>query len=394
MSKLMNNENNLEVVKYQLTELDRLCQHFEGFQNEYLYALSSPEDKEEASAHFGFKESDIFEYRNMVVNWITACEQRLSDQFDNLSGRHSNKSRSSRISKNSSLSLQAKEKAKVAELIAERSMLKQRLELKVAEEEYRLDLKIAKARARERVLAEIEQQDDDRNLNENRAKTLPPLPVTLPTSPRDVTPSSEQHVTSSPSRVTLPEPKRERLFLPFLPGHEDRGVDNFKAESENCQQLSPLDPHAPEFLPLPHGIKTERNDENSMHQLRDEELLKEVFQMQQEQIQRMLSSHHQLATAMTIPQPDVPKFKGDPMDYKTFMMAFDARVQLKVISSADRLYYLDQHLIGEPKELIGGCLHIAPDEGHQMEQRHENHRTHGSTKPSTEHAINRSEIAE
>ena len=172
----------------------------------------------------------------MVVNWITACEERLSDQFDNLSGHHSNKSRSSRISNNS---LGAKEKAKVAELIAERSMLKQRLELKVAEEEYRLDLKIAKARVRERVLAEIE-QDDDRNLNENRAKTLPPtLPVTLPTPPHDVTPLSEQHVTPSLSQVMLPEPKRERLSLLFLPCHEDRGVDNFKAESENYQQLSP-----------------------------------------------------------------------------------------------------------------------------------------------------------
>ena len=95
ISKLMNNENNLEVVKYQLTKHDRLCKHIEDGQNEYLYALSSPEDKEEASSHFGFKEIDIFEYRKMVVNWITACEQRLSDQFDNLSGRHSNKSRSS-----------------------------------------------------------------------------------------------------------------------------------------------------------------------------------------------------------------------------------------------------------------------------------------------------------
>ena len=105
----------------------------------------------------------------MVVNWLTAFEQRVSDQFDNLSGRYSKKSRSSesRISKNSSLSSRAKEKAKVAELIAERSMLKQRLELKAAGEEYRLDRKIVKARARKRVLAEIEQQDDDMDLNEN-----------------------------------------------------------------------------------------------------------------------------------------------------------------------------------------------------------------------------------
>ena len=144
-----------------------------------------------------------------------------------------------------------------------------------------MTLLIVKARARERVLAEIEQQDDDKNLNGNLAKTLAPtLRVTLPTQPRDVTPPSEQHVTPSPSgQVTLPEPKHERLSLPFLPGYENRGVDNFKTESENFQQLSPLDPHASEFLPP--GIKTERRDENSMQQIRDKELLKEVFKMQQ-----------------------------------------------------------------------------------------------------------------
>ena len=371
ITKLMNDENNLEIVKNQLTELDRLCQHYEDCHNEYLDALSSLEDKEEASTHFEFKESDIFEYRKRVANWISTCEQRLSDQFDNLSGRHSHKSRSSKNSKNSSLSSRAKEKAKVHELIAERSMLKQRLELKVAEEEYRLDLKIAKARARERVLAEMEEQEDYKNLTESHVKPLSPtLPVTLPTLSRDVTPSLAQDVTPLPSkRVELPELKCESPALPFMPSHETHGVDHVKREGETYHQLSPLDPQAPEFLPLPHEIKTERRDENSMQQLRDEELMKEVFKMQQEQIQRMVSSQHQLATAITLPQPEIPKFKGDPMDYKTFIMAFDARVQSKVISSADRLYYLDQHLIGEPKELIGGCLHIAPDDGYEEARR-------------------------
>jgi len=53
------------------------------------------------------------------------------------------------------------------------------------------------------------------------------------------------------------------------------------------------------------------------------------------------------------------------MEFKTFLMAFDARVQSRVINSADRLYYLDQHLVGEPKELVSGCLHIEPDEGYK-----------------------------
>ena len=117
ITKLRSDQNNLEVVKNQLTELDRLCQNYQDCYNEYQTALSSPEDKEEASAHFEFKEIDIFEYRNGVANWIATCEQRLSDQFDNLSGHHSrkscsNSSRSSRNSKNSLMSAHAKEKIK------------------------------------------------------------------------------------------------------------------------------------------------------------------------------------------------------------------------------------------------------------------------------------------
>ena len=61
--------------------------------------------------------------------------------------------------------------------------------------------------------------------------------------------------------------------------------------------------------------------------------------------------------------------KGDPMEFKTFRMAFDARVQSRVTNSADRLYYLDQHLVGEPKELISGCLHIEPEEGYKEARR-------------------------
>ena len=49
------------------------------------------------------------------------------------------------------------------------------------------------------------------------------------------------------------------------------------------------------------------------------------------------------------------------MEFKTFLMAFDACIQSRVTNSADRLYYLDQHLVEEPKELISGCLHIEPD---------------------------------
>ena len=53
------------------------------------------------------------------------------------------------------------------------------------------------------------------------------------------------------------------------------------------------------------------------------------------------------------------------MKYKTFVMSFDARIQHRVTNSADRLYYLNQHMDGEPKGLTEGCLHMnQSDEGY------------------------------
>ena len=53
----------------------------------------------------------------------------------------------------------------------------------------------------------------------------------------------------------------------------------------------------------------------------------------------------------------------DPMDFKTILMTFGMWIQSKVISSSDRLFFLDQHLLGEPRELISGFLHMEPDKG-------------------------------
>lgn len=72
---------------------------------------------------------------------------------------------------------------------------------------------------------------------------------------------------------------------------------------------------------------------------------------------------------MTLPEKAIPKFKEDPFEYRTIMMSFDARIQTRATTSADLLYYLDQHLKGEPKDLIEGCLHMDPEEGYSEARR-------------------------
>ena len=72
---------------------------------------------------------------------------------------------------------------------------------------------------------------------------------------------------------------------------------------------------------------------------------------------------------MTLPQPTITKFKGDPIEYNTFIMAFDASIRTKASTSSDLLYYLNQHLEDEPADLIQGRLHMSPDEGYSEARR-------------------------
>jgi hypothetical protein len=71
-----------------------------------------------------------------------------------------------------------------------------------------------------------------------------------------------------------------------------------------------------------------------------------------------------MTAAMRLPQPKVPTLRGNVIEYKAFVMAFDSRIKSKTSSNADRLYYLHQHLEGEPKDLIASCLHLDPNEGY------------------------------
>lgn len=77
-----------------------------------------------------------------------------------------------------------------------------------------------------------------------------------------------------------------------------------------------------------------------------------------------VTTETKLTAAMTLTQPTITQFKGDPIEYKTFVMAFDAHICSKATTSADLLYYLNQHLESEPVDLTQGCLHMDPDAGY------------------------------
>ncbi len=79
----------------------------------------------------------------------------------------------------------------------------------------------------------------------------------------------------------------------------------------------------------------------------------------------MLHTQQRMISMMLLPRPQVPIFSGDVSRYNTFIRAFDTRIAAHVDTDEDKLYYLDQHLLGEPKDLVGGCLYMDANDGYQ-----------------------------
>ena len=83
--------------------------------------------------------------------------------------------------------------------------------------------------------------------------------------------------------------------------------------------------------------------------------------MQQNRIVELLAVNQNRSK---LPHPRVPVFDGDPMEYHTFVCAFESLIKSRTVSSTGRLYYLEQYTSGDVKELVHSCHHLPPDEGY------------------------------
>ena len=52
-------------------------------------------------------------------------------------------------------------------------------------------------------------------------------------------------------------------------------------------------------------------------------------------------------------------FKGDPLDYRFFVRAFEHAIEDSTKNSKDRLYFL-----GQPRDLVSSCQHMEADTGY------------------------------
>ncbi|XP_071088920.1 uncharacterized protein [Haliotis cracherodii] len=329
ISRLMERGDNLHLVKMSYQHLNELFDQYTMCFDAYFAALETEELKSIESKSNTEKEHDFIKYRDHVSQWISNIEVQLADNIDSAS-------RSSFKSTSSTRSARAKERARLAELLTEKVKFEDIRKL----EEIKLDIEIAKAEARERVYAEME--------SPSFQTTVPPI-----VKPRGDHLHAQSELQHDAKDIIYP-------------------VSSSQQSTVHVQHNTPVTP-CDTVTPLWYT----RSATTSYHQTPVRQNFTSPYQQPpslnppafsstftQPATESMVQAQQQMLTAMFLPQPEVPKFKGDLIEYGSFMMAFDARIVPHTNCDRDRLYYLDQQLEGEPKDLIAGCLYMSQFDGY------------------------------
>lgn len=93
---------------------------------------------------------------------------------------------------------------------------------------------------------------------------------------------------------------------------------------------------------------------------RDQNNVLDIMKRQNE-ITTLLIQQPQLTS---LPKRDIQIFDGDPLQYHTFMRAFENGVESKSDRYSDCLYFLEQFTRGRPRELVRSCQHVDPERGY------------------------------
>ncbi|XP_072046583.1 uncharacterized protein [Amphiura filiformis] len=81
----------------------------------------------------------------------------------------------------------------------------------------------------------------------------------------------------------------------------------------------------------------------------------------QDNLTRLLVEQHKQAS---LPKRTLQAFTGDPLQYVTFIRAFEFIIENKSKSNRDRLYYLEQYTRGEANSLVKSCIHMDDEVGY------------------------------
>ena len=274
------------------------------------------------------------------------------DSISNIGSRTASKSKtrfkaSSPSSRSSSVSgARGAAAAKRASLAAEVSMLQKQqalqqeeLRLQQRKQQLALETEIAKVKAEECVLAEAEARFTAAGEIKGFRSIVQPVVKTDFCEPEvsKVMPSDTQRL---PART-------EQLPI------SDLGAGRRRHREVDSRNSISSEKGFRQFMDL--QWQQQEQNPNIMH----------IQQQQNHQVQRLLKQQQLHSLALTLPQPEVPTFTGDPVEYCNFIRAFENMIEAKTTSYSARLYYLVQYTAGDVQELMQSCLAMDSEKGYR-----------------------------
>ena len=356
---LLKPADHLQDVKSALDNFDALLNAYQNAHAAYMNHLSSTGAEDVAyteGQRYHGNECTALDFRVRVLRWITEAERELFDDMLSSASARTAKTRSSRASSRSSASSRSREVARIAELKARQKRLDLQLDLerrkndlKAEEKKFVLSTELEVAEARYHALA-------DGELTQRR-ETKPLDPYALPFEP---------HQQEVPQHAFLP---------PSIPQSTLQPVSSAVLQPDPSpvlqQDLQPAQRSAPQpslqSAPRRPSHSSSSSDASASSIQRRPSTSSSTTPDAAASLtpsQPSPPSLEQLVVTMSLPQGQVPTFSGDCTQYHTFINAFNSRISSRTSNASDLLYYLNQYLVNEPKELISGCLLMSPELGY------------------------------
>ncbi len=347
--QLMIGKCNLNSVKKLRKELQDVFHNFQERHDEYHSQLIDENEQRASSSYFTSVKEQFLDLQKEIDLWINqenleqpplgdTTEIRPQDSVSNVGSHISRQSASTTASSNrstassnrSTASSKAKAAAKKAALQAKAAALEKLHELQMEE------LKLKQKKSKIQLQTEIDIAEATQKVYEEaEAQVINPLNK----GPQSSTTHWHKEIRPFAHEPIYPRPQspKEPPAQPSTPKEES------------------LNPNAEEWKQESKHNSFQRLIENQYRQNQN------LMQMMQQQQQGIM--------ALTLPQPAMEVFSGNPVDYCNFIRAFESLVEQKTTNPSALLYYLIQYTSGSVQELMKSCLSMRSEDGYYEARR-------------------------
>ncbi|XP_078357279.1 uncharacterized protein LOC144642164 [Oculina patagonica] len=354
LNELMAACENIDALKDVQKELKEVLKEFEIAHEAYHRLIKNETEQEESTRYYNSVLEIVTELEKEISSWITGPPSALADRsndnvrpedsISSVESRPPYRTRSEASLSRSSASSKARSAARKAALEARAATLQSLHQIQLEE------LKLQQKKAEVELQAEIAEIEAERKVYEEEEASKAGRSSLRR---RENKPLDQSNQLFQQTKDASKPPERDTINLPDLEASRNKPIKSTPKPLEGNSEY-PIVPETPEWR---HGTSAVGKDDSL-------QFLMEAQDRQSHALQRLLEQQQQGVMSLTLPQPDMQVFSGDPIDYCDFVRSFEHLVEGKTFSSSSRLYYLVQYTSGPVKELMKSCLTMREQEGY------------------------------